>query len=67
MWPRIPGAPASVPSALCLHIEGVYVWGCLGGMCGCGTGRQVVRVSGGMSGWGNGGGMSGVECLGKGH
>ena len=42
MWPRIPGAPASVPSALCLHIKGVYVWGCLGGMCGCGTGRQDV-------------------------
>ena len=44
------------------------MWGVgSGGVSGCGTGRQDVRVSGGMSGWGNGGGMSGVECLGKGH
>lgn len=31
MWPRVPGAPAPVPSAPCLHIEGVCV---VGGMFG---------------------------------
>lgn len=59
MWPRIPGAAASVPSALCACTSRVCVdvWGACVGVGQ--EGRMWGVVSGGVSGWG-----MGVACQG---